>query len=137
MRDASIAPQDNVEEAENTNVLSASELLFSSGAAAANAQDHNKFMMNQRALAADAVSNGGLGGTIGTTKEESVDISNDFLDKQLCEQGMSRFDLKEFGAYALARYYGSLSLTLSNKMMSMDPTLKRADALSAAKINLG
>ena len=137
MRDASVpAPIVEPNVADNANVLPASE-LFKSGAGTNNAQIHQSFMMNQNALAADIADNGEVGGTQVTTKAESVDIKNDFLGRQMAEQGMTSFGLKEYCAKSIAQYHGPLILPLTKEAMSMDPTLKRAEALSADKINLG
>ena len=137
MRDASVpAPVDSTNEAVGANALSASE-LFKTGAGGIDGHVHQRFMMNQEALVADATSNAEVGGTDCTIKEQSVDIGSDFFGRQMSVKGMTSFNAKEFAVDTIGRYHGGLISTLTNKALSLDPSLKRSEALTAAKINLG
>ena len=137
MRDASVpAPVNPTDEAVGANALSASE-LFKTGAGGNNGIVHHRFMMNQEALVADATSNAEIGGTDCAIEEQSVDIGSDFFGRQMAVKGMTHFKMKEFAVDTIGRYHGGIISTLTNKAMSLDPSLKRSEALTAAKINLG
>ena len=136
MRDASVAAPDvDCDNAVGANAPSAAD-LFKPGAACNNAEVHQRFMMNQNASVADATTISNIGGTGGTVKEDSIDIGSDFFGRQMSARGMTSFDMKQYGADTIDRYHGGIKETLTNKSMSLDPSLKRSDALTAPKINL-
>ena len=127
MVDASVPASE--ENSDNTAGVTTAAELFKSDATSNNAEVHHKFMMNQNAFIADASSNTDKDGN-DSIRDESVDIGGDFFGRQLSAKGMSSFDLKKYGADTIARYHGGMIATLANKAMSLDPSLKRPDALS-------
>ena len=130
MRDASVAPSDKQsDQANGTLVPSASDLLKSGGVQNIAAVRHN-YMSDQKASSNDSDS------TNCTARDDSEDIGGDFFGRQMSAKGMTSFAMKEYGADTINRYHGGIKATLTNKSMSLDSSLKQADALSAPKINL-
>ena len=137
MRDASVpAPDAETGDAVGAIAPSAAD-LFKSGAVGINAEVRHDVMLNQNAFVAETTNQGDVGGTVCTTKEESIDIGGDFFGRQMSAKGMASFDMKHYAADTIDRYHGGIKATLTNKSMSLDSSLKRSDALSAPKIKLG
>ncbi len=67
--------------------------------------------------------------------DDDIDIKGDMFDLDARANGAIGFSVEEFACDILPKQYGSILMDIINKLMSMDKSLKRGDALKAAKFN--
>ncbi len=69
-------------------------------------------------------------------EEEAINISKDMFARYGRANGAVRFSVEKFAAHTLPLEYGSILMEIGNKMMALDTSLKRGEALKANKINV-
>ncbi len=66
-------------------------------------------------------------------EEAKVDVSSDFFAKHMVKKGFNAFELNAFAIGIVKEMYSGSIGDITNKVMAMDGTVKRGEALTKAK----